>query len=104
MLRDSLVRTFNTYKEERHPFQNTASALVGSILKTSQGKLQMAIKEAQAKKTALDKEAASLSATNDAAVAASEAAANALATNKTAVADSKMAHKEAKSGLHDLEM
>jgi len=103
MVCDTLVRTFNSYKEERHPFQNTASALVGSILKTAQGKLQQGIQQAQQKKAAVDAEAAKVSATNDAAVGASEAAANAFAASKTAVADSKTALKDAKTHLHNLE-
>lgn len=103
MLCDMLGRTFNTYKAERHAFQNNASALVGGILKTEQGKLQTAIKEAQTKKAALDAEAANLSAASNAAGAASEAAANVSADSKTAVTDSKTALKDAKAALHDLE-
>jgi hypothetical protein len=103
MLCDTIVRTFGTYKEERHAFQNTASALIGNILKASQGKLQTVIKEAQEKKGVLDNEAATLSAANDAATAASAAAAQALADTKTAVVTGKTALKDAKTALHDLE-
>lgn len=103
MLCDTLVRTFNTYKEERHAFQNSTSALVGTILKTAQGRLQNEIQESEQKKSALDTEAATMSAASDAAAAASDAAANALANSKTAVADSKTALKNAKAHLHNLE-
>lgn len=103
MLCDTLVRTFTTYKEDRHAFQNEASGLVGSILNKTQGKLQAAIKEAQTKKAGVDAEHNSASAANDAAVGASEAAAKALADSKTAITDSKTAVKEAKAHLHDLE-
>jgi len=104
MLCDTLVRTFGTYKEERHAFQNSASALVGTILKKTQGNLQSTIQDAQQKKSAVDTEAAKSSAANDAAVAASEATAQALANSKTNVADSKTALKDAKTHLHDLEV
>jgi len=103
MICDTLVRTFSTYKEERHAYQKTAAALVGDILKKSQGKFQAAINEANNKNAAVDAEAATFSATNDAAVAAADAAANALAASKAAVAESKTALKDAKSHLHNLE-
>jgi len=103
MICDTLVRTFSTYKEERHAYQNTAAALVGDILKKSQGKFQAAINEANNKKAAVDAEAAAFTATNDAAVAAADAAANGLAASKAAVAESKTALKDAKSQLHGLE-
>jgi len=103
MLCDSLIRTFGTYKEERHQFQNTASALVGTILKNTQGALEASIKEAKNKKAGVDAEAAKFQATNDAAAAAAEVAAKGLADSKTAVADGKTACKDAKARLHDLE-
>lgn len=103
MICDTLVRTFSTYKEDRHAYQNTAAALVADILKKSQGKLEAAITEASSKKAAVDAEAATFSATNDAAVAAADAAANALAGSKAAVAESKTALKDAKSYSHNLE-
>lgn len=103
MLCDTLQRTFGTYKEERHAFQNEASGLVGSILNSQQSKLQAAIKESQAKRAAVGAEHDSASAANDAAVGASEAAAKALADSKTAITDSKTALKDAKAKLHDLE-
>merc|ERR1719498_294869 len=104
MLCDTLDRTFGTYKEERHAFQNEASGLVGSILKSTQAKLQAAIQEAQTKKAAVDGEHNTASAANDAAVGASEAASKALADSKTAITDSKSALKEAKAHLHELEV
>lgn len=103
MICDTLVRTFGTYKEERHQFQNTASALVGTILKKTQGTLEASIKEAKDKKAGVDAEAAKFQATHDAAAAAAEAAAKGLADSKTAVADGKTACKDAKARLHDLE-
>lgn len=103
MLCDNLERTFTTYKEDRHAFQNEASALVGSILKSTQAKLQEAVKAAETKKAAVDAEHNTASAANDAAVGASEAASKALADSKTAITDSKNALKEAKAHLHELE-
>merc|ERR1719162_1078185 len=64
MICDTLVRTFGTYKEERHAYQNTAAALVGDILQKAQGKFQAAINEANDKKAAVEAEAATFSATN----------------------------------------
>jgi chromosome segregation ATPase len=103
MLKDSLVRTFSTYKEDRHPLQKEMSELVASVLNGTQRKLQGAITEAQQKKAALEAEAATLTAANDAAQGASEAAATAFADSKTVLADSKTALKDAKTALHDLE-
>lgn len=102
MLCDSLLRTFSTYKAERHPLQASVSDLVGKVLKEAQNKFQAAINEAQQKKKAIETEAAPVTRKHDAAAAASEAAAKALADSKTAVADSKTALKDAKSALHDL--
>jgi chromosome segregation ATPase len=103
MLRDTLVRTFNTYKEERHAFQVTVSDTVGKVLKAEQAKFQTAISEATAKKSAAETEANSLSQASEGAHATSDAAAKGHADSQTAVSDSKAELKNAKSALHDLE-
>jgi len=103
MLSDTLVRTFATYKDERHPLQVNISDTVGSVLKGAQQGLQAAIQEAQQKKSGLDATLAGLSQLNNSAVADAEAASNNATNAKTALADSKTGLKDAKSTLHDLE-
>jgi len=103
MLCDTLVRTFSTYKEERHPLQATVVDNVGKVLKGAQAKLQAGINEANQKKAAAEGEASPASQANNAAVAASEAASTASADSKTAKDDSKTALKDAKTALHDFE-
>lgn len=104
MLCQTLVRTFNTYKEDRHPLQATCSDLVGDILKGTQGKLEAAISEAQEKKASLDTATAAQMAGHNAAVAHQAANAQAHLDAKQGVADSKVALTQAKSSLNDLEV
>jgi len=103
MLCDTLVRTFATYKDERHPLQVNISDLVGNVLKGAQSNFQAGIREAQDKKGGLEATLAALSQVSDSASADSDAAATALANSKAAVSDRKAALKDAKSALHDLE-
>jgi len=103
MLCDTLVRTFGTYKENRHPLQNTVSKMVGEILEGARGKLQGAINEAQQKHATLERDGSALISAKDGARLAFEAAAKHLADSKMALADGKAAHKDAKTVLHDLE-
>lgn len=103
LIADRLSHVFGTYKEERHPFQNTVSKLVGDTLATTQGNLQAAIDEANAKKAGLESEGAALSTASETASGKADEAANAMAEAKTAVAESHTALKDAKSALHGLE-
>jgi len=103
MLCDTLVRTFSTYKEERHPLQATVSDTVGKVLNEAQAKLQASINEANQKNAAAEAEAGPATQANNAAIAASEAANKALADSKTVKDESKTALKDAKASLHDSE-
>lgn len=94
---------FGTYKEDRHAFQNTVSALVGQTLKTTETNLQATINAANQAKAAQEAEGATLSATNDQAGAASEAAAQAASGAKDALNSSSAALRDAKSALQAAE-
>jgi len=98
-----LVHVFTTYKEERHAFQNTVSALVGQTLKATETNLQAAIDEANQKKAAEEAQGAALSATNDQATGASQAAAQAAADAKAALNSSSAGLRDAKSASHNAE-
>jgi len=103
IISDRLVHVFGTYKEERHPFQNTVSELVGNTLKATQQNLQHSIQEAQEKKAATEAQGATLGSASEAAGAASDAAAQANSDTKEALAQANSVLKAASSALHDLE-
>lgn len=103
LIADRLMHVFGTYKDERHPFQNTVSNLVGGTLQATQASLQAAINEAQAKKGVQDAEGATLNAASNDALAASDAATQAAANGKASANANHTALKDAKAALHDLE-
>lgn len=102
LIADRLVHVFGTYKDERHPFQNTVANLVGSALQATQANLQTAINEAQAKKGVQDAEGGTLNAASNDALAASEAATQAAANAKAHANGNHTALKDAKAALHEL--
>jgi hypothetical protein len=103
ILSGKLVHVFGTYKEERHQFQSTVSALVGKTLKQSETDLKSAITDAEAKKQAAEAEGATLSASSAAAGAASEATAKAVEEGKASLATCNGNLSSAKAELHAAE-
>lgn len=103
ILSTKLVQIFGTYKEDRHEFQTTCSALVGKTLKATEAGLQAAIKEAEGSKAGADQEGAAREAANNAALAASEAAAGEATTQRDALASCQKELKDAKQAQHDAE-